>query len=104
MKSVFIVLIAIVSLNAQAGRNQNREVRQENRINRGAESGELTRHESQRLERGQNKIDRYQQKAVADGELSAKEKIKLERMQDRQSRKIYIQKHDHQQGANVENE
>lgn len=104
MKSVFVVLIAILSLNAQAGRNQNREARQENRINRGAESGELTRHESQRLERGQNTIDHFQQKADADGEMSADEKLKLERMQDRQSRKIFIQKHDGQQGSNLENE
>lgn len=97
MKKIIILsVIAFIGLSAQAGRNQNREHRQEKRIAQGAQSGELTKHEAKRLARGQKKIDHYQKKAMADGEMSVEEKAKLEKMQDRQSRKIRHQKHDAQ--------
>lgn len=97
MKSLLILsVIAVLSFNAEAGRNNNRERRQEARIAQGVKSGELTRHEAKRLALGQKKVDAYQKKAMSDGELSAKEKVHLERMQDRQSRKIHRQKHDEQ--------
>lgn len=95
-KTIVISIIAFVSLSAQAGRNQNREHRQEKRIAHGVRSGELTKHEAKRLARGQKRIDLYQKKAMADGELSAEEKAELEKMQNRQNRKIRHQKHDAQ--------
>jgi len=98
MKSLLIMsVIAALSLTAEASRNRNREVRQEARIAQGVKSGELTAHETRRLVRGQKKIDAYQKKAKADGEMSAQEKAHLEKMQDRQSKKIYNQKHDEQE-------
>lgn len=95
-KFIIISIVAFIGLSAQAGRNQNREHRQEKRIGQGVQSGELTKHEAKRLARGQKKVDHYQQKAMADGEMSIEEKAKLEKMQDRQSRKIRRQKHDAQ--------
>lgn len=98
MKSLLIVsAIAILSLNAEASRNGNREKRQEARIAHGVKNGELTRREARHLVKGQKKIDAFQKKAMADGELSAKEKARLEKMQDRQNRKIHRQKHDEQE-------
>lgn len=94
--SMLVVTLFMAPL-AQARRNNNREARQESRINQGIKSGELTAHEAKKLERGQERIDVAQDKAMADGELSKKEKVKLERMQDRQNRKIFKQKHDDQQ-------
>lgn len=35
-------------------------------------------------------------KAVADGKVSAKEKARIEKAQDRQSKKIYRERHDKQ--------
>lgn len=97
MKSLLILsAIAALSFNAEASRNGHRERRQEARIAQGVKSGELTRRETRHLVKGQKKIDAYQKKAMADGELSAKEKVHLEKMQDRQNRKIYRQKHDEQ--------
>ncbi len=97
MKSLLILLIATLSLNSQAGRGHNREVRQEKRIAQGVQSGELTRNEAKKLVRGQKKIDHFQKKANSDGEMSIEEKARLEKMQDRQSKKIYNQKHDNQE-------
>lgn len=97
IKSVLLMsLVAALSINAEASRNRQRESRQEKRIATGAKSGELTRHETKKLVRGQKKVDAYQNKASADGEVSIKEKAHLENMQDRQSKKIYHQKHDEQ--------
>ena len=97
MKSLLILsAIAALSFNAEAARNNNREKRQEARIAQGVKSGELTRRETRHLVKGQKKVDAYQKKAMADGELSAKEKVHLEKMQDRQNRKIHRQKHDEQ--------
>lgn len=97
MKKIILSLsILAMALSAEAGRNQNREHRQEKRIGQGVQSGELTKREARRLERGQNKIDHFQKKAMEDGEMSLEEKAKLEKMQDRQSRKIHRQKHDEQ--------
>ena len=93
---ILVVLGSIISLSAQAGRNQNREKHQENRIGQGVKSGALTRNEARKLKHGQNKVDHYQDKAQEDGELSRKEKVRLEKMQDKQSRAIYRQKHDGQ--------
>lgn len=97
MKKLFVLSsVLLLTLVAEAGRNQNREKRQEARIKQGVQSGELTKHEARRLQHGQNKIDRMQEKANADGVVTAEEKVKLEKMQDRQNRKIYRQKHDGQ--------
>lgn len=97
MKSLLILsAIAALSLNAEASRNGHRERRQEARIAQGVKSGELTGREARHLMKGQKKIDAFQKKAMADGELSMKEKARLEKMQDRQNRKIQRQKHDEQ--------
>jgi hypothetical protein len=97
-KIIIMALASALGASAFAGRGQNREHRQEKRISEGAESGQLTRHETKRLQRGQKKIDRFQEKAMADGQMSAEEKLKLEKMQDHQSRAIKRQKHDGQTG------
>ena len=103
MKSLLILsALFALSLNAEASRNRNRENRQEGRIAQGVKSGELTGRETRHLVRGQKKIDAFQKKAMADGDLSAKEKFRLEKMQDRQNRKIHKQKHDEQdRGSNA---
>lgn len=97
-KSVISFILAsffLVPL-AEARRDGRRENRQESRINQGVQSGELTNREARKLHRGQKKVDVAQERAMADGQMTAGEKLRLEKMQDRQSRKIYRQKHDGQ--------
>ena len=93
-------LIAILILGsmtpyfAEARRDQRREGRQQARIHQGVKSGELTRGEAAGLRAGQRRVDRAQRRAAADGNVTAEERAKLERMQDHQSKRIYEQKHD----------
>jgi hypothetical protein len=70
---------------------------QQNRIEQGIESGQITRSEANRLEQGERAIDRAQARARADGVVTPQERARIERMTDRESREIYRQSHDNQQ-------
>ena len=100
MKKVGAVLLSGVLVagllcvdSANAGRVGKRQVRQQKRIQQGVASDELSRKEVRRLEREQRQIQRAKRKARQDGEVTAKERGKLERMQDRANRHIYRAKH-----------
>ena len=73
-----------------------RQDNQTNRIEQGVASGQLNGKETARLEAGQAKVATAEANAKADGKVTAKERAKLQRMQDRQSRHIAKQKHDKQ--------
>jgi hypothetical protein len=77
-------------------RIDTRQERQETRIERGEKSGQLTPKEAARLEKGQAKVQKMENKAVADGKVTKKERAKIEKAQDQQSKKIYREKHDKQ--------
>jgi len=85
-----------LGLDSQAARRDNRQTKQSARIQQGVESGELNKREARRLNRNQKKIQRTENRMEADGEVTGAEKAKLERMQDRASKRIYRQKHDRQ--------
>lgn len=70
-----------------------REQRQENRIQQGEQSGSLTDKESARLEKGQAHVDRLESKAAADGSVSHKERKRLRHAERVQSRHIARAKH-----------
>ena len=97
-----IAVIGIVALGiaapalAQETRVDRRQERQEQRIDKGVQSGTLTPRETRKLERGQNRVERVETRAQADGKVTAREKARLERAQDVQSKRIYRQKHDAQ--------
>ncbi|HEX8069070.1 MAG TPA: hypothetical protein VF546_03900 [Pyrinomonadaceae bacterium] len=74
-----------------------REHRQQERIRAGVRSGELTRAEAARLEAEQARIRVYEAYARrSGGELTARERLRLERSLNHSSRDIYRQKHDGQ--------
>jgi hypothetical protein len=70
------------------------EANQQDRIKQGRQSGELTRHEARRLRTEQKAVDHAQTKAAADGSVSAQERHRIRRMQDKTGKDIYRQKHD----------
>lgn len=72
---------------------QRREVNQERRIDQGVKSGQLTPQEAGKLDAQQARIQQTEEKMKADGKLTAKERRKLHRMQDRASGNIYRKKH-----------
>lgn len=73
-----------------------RQANQEQRIDQGVASGELTRPETRRLEQGQNKVERIETRAKADGSVTQGERARIHQAQDAQSKRIWRQKHDRQ--------
>lgn len=77
-----------------------RQANQEKRIDQGVASGQLTRRETARLEHEQRVIGRAENRAKADGTVTAQERRRLHRAQNQASRDVRRQKHDRQQRAN----
>ncbi len=92
---------------AQAGgpaatpRIDARQARQEQRIDQGVASGELTQRETKRLEGEQARIDRAEDRAKSDGVVTKGERAHLTHMQNKASRDIHHQKHDRQTAASA---
>ena len=80
------------------GRVNNRQSRQQLRINQGIGNDSLTKRETGRLQQQQQHINNMEQRMRASGNgLTAKEHFALEQAQDRASKNIYKQKHDNQE-------
>jgi hypothetical protein len=77
-------------------RIDERQANQAQRIEQGKKSGQLTRKEAARLEKGQARIQKMEDKAVSDGKVTKKERRRIEHAQDVESRRIARQKHDQQ--------
>ncbi|MEK6410763.1 MAG: hypothetical protein AABN34_27885 [Acidobacteriota bacterium] len=93
--AAFVLGASAVSLAGPRGINK-REYREQQRINQGIRSGELTRREAARLEAGLARIRIHERFARADGNVTPRERARLERELSRESRAIYRQKHDAQ--------
>ena len=77
-----------------------RQANQEQRIQQGVQSGSLTQKEAARLEKGQDRLQRKEDRAKADGVVTAQERKNLQRAENRQSERIYREKHDRQHDVN----
>jgi hypothetical protein len=72
---------------------EHRDARQDQRIQNGVRDGSLTNREANRLENGQNRIDRYEARARSDGTVTPGERNRIDGMQNRESRQIYADRH-----------
>jgi hypothetical protein len=75
-----------------------RDVDQQQRIEQGLQSGQLTTHEAAKLEGGETKVDRLQTQALKNGSVSPAEQARIQKAQNAESASIYNQKHDAQSG------
>lgn len=95
--TLFLALVALpviaVAGTRDPGVNQ-RQHHQQQRIQQGVQSGELTRGETRRLETEQRGIRQEERAYKADGQLTRTEREDLHRDQNHASRDIYRQKHD----------
>ncbi len=90
-------LLAAGGASAQSmGSIDAREANQQERIEQGRADGQLTRGETRRLEQGEQRIDRYEARARADGVVTPQERQRLDGMLNRESHDIYQQSHDNQ--------
>jgi hypothetical protein len=77
-------------------RLDKREANQQQRIDQGVASGQLTPRETARLEKRAARLEANEQRAKADGVVTPAERRRLQREANRNSRKIHRQKHDAQ--------
>jgi hypothetical protein len=96
---IAVVLAAafITDAAAQTGstpRTDGRQMSQKARIKAGEASGELNEREARKLDRGQRKVQRQENRAMKDGKVTPKERARLEKSQDKQSAQIKKQKTD----------
>ena len=73
-----------------------RNVNQQKRIEQGVQSGQLTRHEAAKLERGQSRVSAAEARAGADGHVGAAEQKAVQARENHQSARVYKEKHDAQ--------
>lgn len=100
-RTVLLALAGALTLGlaagASAGALDRREHRQAERIRQGVRSGELTRHEADKLRREQAHIRAEEYRfRHDDGVLGPRERAKLDHDLDRASRDIRREKHDGQ--------
>jgi len=76
-----------------------REAYQQNRINQGVQSGQLTPEEFNRLQREQARIRAAEARMRADGRLDPRERARLNAMLNRSGRDIYRAEHNRQVAA-----
>ena len=106
MKSfgIWTVIVMANALGATAWsadvveRDQQRDVNQQQRIEQGLKSGELSTREAGQLEREQNRVDNIEARDLKDGSISAAEQARLKALENKTSQDIYQQKHDAQLG------
>ena len=70
-----------------------REANQEQRIDQGIRSGALTPKEEAKLDAGQARIEKTEEKAKADGTVTKHERKRIRHEQNVQSKKIHDMKH-----------
>jgi hypothetical protein len=97
---VLLAPLAALAQTAATPRFDQRQLNQEQRIQQGAQSGALTAREAASLERGQGRLQAREDHAKADGLVTPQERKNLQRAEDRQSRRIYEEKHDRQHDFN----
>lgn len=73
-----------------------REKHQDQRIEKGLANGDISKREAKRLKMEQRGIDRAQKRAEADGQVTDKERARIDRMQDKASKDIKRQRSDDQ--------
>jgi hypothetical protein len=92
LSAVFVLGVSVVAMAGPRGIDK-REYYEQKRINQGIRSRELTRREADRLEAGLARIKTDERYAKMDGNLSYRERVRLNRELNRESREIHRFKH-----------
>ncbi len=93
MKTFTLIVMLASCAFSGAEVYEQRQENQQNRIEQGVTNGSLTDGEAARAAAGQKRIEKAEDRMEADGKVTNREKAKLDRMQDRESRKIKRMKH-----------
>lgn len=91
-------LFSVAAFAQTTAAEVQRNINQQERIEQGLKSGELTTREAARLEREESRVESMQSNALRDGKLTPEEAARINRAQNRVSNDIYGEKHDAQHG------
>nr|MBL8412573.1 hypothetical protein [Dechloromonas sp.] len=100
LAALVVVVPAFAFAQANTPRVDQRQANQEQRIDQGVASGSLTQREANRLGNGQARVDNIENRAKSDGVVTRQERAHLHHAQEKQSHRIYAQKHDRQHDYN----
>lgn len=96
-RTVLVLAIGLLfsagALAQNAASETQRDTNQQNRVEQGLKSGQLSTKEAGTLERDEQRIDRTQARDMKDGTLTTQEKAQIQREQNRASQQIYQDKH-----------
>ena len=96
LSKTLFATVALISISAFAQTTpviNQRQNRQENRINQGVGSAQLTGQETAQLQRGQTKVANMKANAKADGRVTNSERAEIRHAQNLQNNRIYNKKH-----------
>ena len=97
MKTVILasLLLAVTSATSFAGTPliNARQNNQQHRIFKGVQQGDLTFRESQKLQRGQDRVQNLEDKAKANGVVTPIERARIRAAQNIQSARIFLKRH-----------
>lgn len=96
----FVLATPLAALAQSTPKFDQRQANQEQRIEQGVQSGTLTQVEATRLSQGQDRLQAKEDRAKADGVVTKRERVALQRAEDKQSARIYSQKRDRQHDLN----
>lgn len=88
LASVTVSCFALPAMAQTAASETQRDVNQQDRIESGLQSGQLSTGEAARLENGEKRIDNAEAKDMKDGTLSAQDKAQIQAMQNKESARI----------------
>jgi hypothetical protein len=97
--ALFVTVAAATALSSTAfaqtatPRLDQREAHQQQRVNHGVATGQLTPREAAQLQKRGHRLAMHKQRAKADGVLTPAERRRLHRQANRNSRHIYYKKH-----------
>lgn len=96
-----VVGFCLIASQAFSGEVQERIDNQQNRIDQGVKSGELTPGEAANLEKHETRIEDERNRDLKKngGKLTRKQHRRLNRQENRQSKRIYRKKHNDKEAA-----
>lgn len=96
VSGIMLLMTGMPYAQAETPVIDQRQANQEQRIDKGIASGQLNERETNRLNKQQGHINKMEDRAQSDGVMTKKERARIGAAQDRASRHIVREKHDHQ--------
>jgi hypothetical protein len=94
--SFVVAALAMPALAQNTADVVQRNANQQERIEQGLQSGQLTTKEASKLEKGEARIEKVEQRADADGKMNDAEKRRIEQAQNKESQQLYQDKNNAQ--------